>query len=127
MKPRGQLVLLDVEPVVEWRLPPELEDDVSAVMGRCSGIPACCIGFFNEIRRAPLDEPAVKAHHESIPPGTEYVPCPRCLARGAFVKIRRCGPPGPCRCWLAGQALFSLPPSVRRNALALMERDFLRR
>jgi len=84
------------------RIPADLADHLACFArdvecGLHSGIPPCCVLFYVAEWR-PLvhelgnDHPAVAAHSRRmfrVRPG--YVPCPACMRRGAFVRIRDMG------------------------------------
>lgn len=76
-------------------------------LGRCSGIPECCIAYFifvwmPELERvisgpghnALIDKTAYQRHYRRFldlhPVG--YVPCPKCIINQTFVKVLRCRP-----------------------------------
>lgn len=141
---RHQLPLFSLEAFTvakEYHLEPELQRKVFAMKGRCSGIPECCIEFFNqsnstESRADPEIRAATRAYKESIPEGFGYLPCPGCWEARAFVEVRTCpnealtfelgvGWSG-CACNDVQQLLFLVPPNIRAQTLAILERGLLR-
>lgn len=83
-------------------------------LGRCSGFPECCIahyifvwlpalnkGTWRYTKNGPiigLGSPYVRAHRRAMDliqaevGDVWYVPCPACMLRRSFVKVRRCSP-----------------------------------
>ena len=93
--------------------------------GRCSGIPDCCIRWFSGEYHSLSLSGHGRAYMATTPPGIKYVPCPRCLASQAFVKVRECqkDEQGDCACACAYNFLLDFPPTVRTEALALYVRQ----
>lgn len=61
------------------------------VCGLHSGLPICCVVFFVKVMSKIRGEEDRLAYFDMFPsrrPG--YVPCPKCLIDGAFVKVRPC-------------------------------------
>ena len=83
------------DPIVVWNVE----------CGLHSGFPECCIAFYMAVWwPVPKGNPAIRAYLASLdklPAQPGYIPCPECLRRHRFVKVRR------CRC-----ALSSRPPRL---------------
>ncbi len=71
--------------------------------GRCSGIPECCITFFTEIwmTKQKLFQNIVNHERRMLVDretfGFRYIPCPDCLDKKHFIKLRYCNGPD-CFC-----------------------------
>lgn len=64
-----------------------------------SGFPACCVKFYicDWIWRN--DEEMYK-YNKVIPENVYYIPCPDCIKKNRFVKVKHykgCRPPGKCK------------------------------
>src|SRR5690349_7761603 len=69
------------------------------IVGRCSGIPECCVLFWIDAQpRFRRDDPVMVAHWSQVPKGLGYIPCPACLEARAWRRVRGCPTAQPCPC-----------------------------
>ncbi len=66
-------------------------------MGRCSGIPLCCIAWFVVVwplfQDTSVHVPPRQQWYLSLTtPGSEHVQCPACILRRRVVTVRDCTP-----------------------------------
>lgn len=69
-----------------------MESDYHQQFGEHSGIPRCCITFFNSVWNS-IRSVDRRAHHRLIHKSGlqyKYIPCPSCLAKGLCVRIHIC-------------------------------------